>query len=146
MAVEIDGDGMEVVHVPGPVMAEPLFDPLKALPPRDREIARRWIKEVGETRFRAITSKINWEDQPGSAPPCRNGAANAIRAVTSTISDNQNVGLNFIEHEYVPGVLTAQAFTVRVGAQNGLLYLNGASVRYFGGTAAATIVVEEIPA
>lgn len=63
MPVEIDDDGMEVVDLRGsPADAKPPSDPLTRLPPPDREIARRWIGEVGERRFRAITAQIDWSD------------------------------------------------------------------------------------
>jgi hypothetical protein len=54
----------------------------------------------------------------------------------------------YLEHEYVPASTSAQTFTVRVGSQTGAAFrMNGAaSARFFGGTMAATLIVEEIQA
>lgn len=50
-----------------------------------------------------------------------------------------------LEYEFVPGSTAAQTLAVRVGPSTGTLRLNGTtSARRFGGTARATLIVEEI--
>ena len=50
-----------------------------------------------------------------------------------------------LEYEVAAGSTSATTFKIRVGPNAGNLYLNGdSSSRYFGGTALATLIVEEI--
>jgi hypothetical protein len=53
-----------------------------------------------------------------------------------------------LEYEYVPGDTSSHTYKIRVGPGTaGTVRLNGTSAaRYFGGTAAATLIVEEIKA
>jgi hypothetical protein len=73
------------------------------------------------------------------------GSANALRSTWDAFDANYP-GQMVLEHEYVPGVTTALTFSVRVGTSAGLtIRLNGQiGSRLFGGTSAATLVVEEI--
>lgn len=75
-------------------------------------------------------------------------SANALRACLGTPGTAGYLTPVVLEHEYVPGTTTALTFTVRVGPQTaGTMRLNGnVAGRFFGGAAAATLVVEEIAA
>lgn len=72
-------------------------------------------------------------------------SSNALRSGWATL-DSSYAGPLVLEHEYVPGVTTTLTFSVRIGTQSGTtMRLNGTSGgRLFGGSAGATLVVEEI--
>lgn len=72
-------------------------------------------------------------------------SANALRTTASTISAAAVLGDINMEFEHVPGVTSAVTYTVRAGSNSGNAYFNGAtSGRYFGGTSAVTLVLEEV--
>ncbi|NNU66521.1 hypothetical protein G9X67_14680 [Rhizobium sp. WYCCWR 11152] len=76
-------------------------------------------------------------------------AADARRAVGVTVVSADQAFMADMEVEFVPGITTAVTVSVRVGpdAVAGFARLNGSSVgRLFGGSSAATLVVEEIKA
>lgn len=73
-------------------------------------------------------------------------SANALRATSSVVQASGYTVPLVLEMEYVPGVTTAITFSVRVGSNTGgAIRLNGSGVtRYFGGSSAASLVIEEI--
>lgn len=73
-------------------------------------------------------------------------SSSALRAGYVTTAAANNLAPLVLEHEYVPGVTTALTFSVRVGPLSAAtVRMNGnTSGRVFGGTMAATLVVEEI--
>lgn len=77
----------------------------------------------------------------------RNGAANALASccVTGAIANGPTpIGFEF---EDVPGAVTAQTYTVRVGPNGGSMQLNGSGAgRFHGGAGRATLILEEIKA
>lgn len=75
-------------------------------------------------------------------------SANALRAGIANPGAIGNLESMLVEHEYVPGVTTALTFSVRVGPLTaGTVRMNGsATARFFGGTMAATLMVEEFAA
>ena len=75
------------------------------------------------------------------------GATDAIAASVG-FSSGSAVHNIPIEYEYVPGVLTAKTYSVRVGSGNGTpIRLNGTvGSRVYGGAIKSTLVVEEIVA
>lgn len=76
-----------------------------------------------------------------------NSGANAVRATYVTIDTALYARPLTFEFEHVPGALTAQTYSVRVGANSGTAALNGhTSGRLLGGAMAATLLVEEIKA
>lgn len=85
---------------------------------------------------------------PTVATAVFNGAANAIHAHNATAATGGPIVQVFTVFEHVPGVTSAQTYTVRVGVSGGTFYVNGASggTRLFGGVSRATIVLEEIVA
>lgn len=74
-------------------------------------------------------------------------SASAIRSTFTNVSAGQG-GTLVIEHEYVPATTSALTFSVRVGPVSATtVRMNGTSAaRFFGGTMAATLVIEEIAA
>lgn len=75
-----------------------------------------------------------------------NGAASAVRAVYATGSSTTVEPIQF-EHELVPGAVSSQTYSVRVGPQAGTLRLNGSTIgRIFGGVSACTMTVTEFKA
>jgi hypothetical protein len=81
-----------------------------------------------------------------SAALFKDGAANAIHAVTAyttTGDDPVPIGFTF---ENAPASTSAITYSVRVGAEaSTAMRLNGTqSARLFGGVAAATLVAEEV--
>jgi hypothetical protein len=76
-----------------------------------------------------------------------NGEASASRAACAfTGPSGLTTCCVVIEHEYAPGTTSAQTWQIRVGTNSGTARLNGStSGRYFGGTGASTLIVEEIP-
>lgn len=77
-----------------------------------------------------------------------NAGANAIRSTVTVITAADLMAPICMEYEEVAGSVAARTYTVRVGpGAAGTMRLNGTSAaRRFGGTAATTIVVEEIKA
>jgi hypothetical protein len=75
-------------------------------------------------------------------------SADALRTTFSSTGGADFATTLYLEHEYVPASTSAHTFTVRVGSQTGAAFrMNGAaSARFFGGTMAATLVLEEIQA
>jgi hypothetical protein len=74
------------------------------------------------------------------------GGANAVRATVSSTAGAAFFAPIVAEYEFVPGVTTSQTITVRVGSA-ATFRLNGlTSGRFLGGSAAATLIVEEIKA
>ncbi len=52
-----------------------------------------------------------------------------------------------LEHEEVPGVITAVTYSIRVGPSAGTARMNGTSAaRRYGGAARSTLILEEIVA
>jgi len=77
----------------------------------------------------------------------RNGGANAIDSTFVRLIDGSAPYPAVLEFEDVPGAVTAQTYSVRVGANSADVNVNGtAGGRLGGGTSRATIVLEEIPA
>ena len=76
-----------------------------------------------------------------------NGGAAAVRTTWATCRTADWPEPLVLEYEYAPGATTAVTFTVRYGSNSGTCAKNGtSSTRRFGGTAALTMVVEEIGA
>lgn len=76
-----------------------------------------------------------------------NGAANAVAAESNTAGSIAFRYHMTLAHEYVPGVLTAQTITIRVGAASGTVRLNGSdTARLLGGAMRSTLIVEELKA
>ena len=77
-----------------------------------------------------------------------NGAANAIAGVITSGTASVPGNTFTIEHEFVPGAMTLQTITVRVGpSAAATMRMNGLiNARALGGVAAATLVIEEIKA
>jgi len=77
-----------------------------------------------------------------------NGASNAVRSSFVVGPASDYIVYFGMVYEYVPGSTSAQTLTVRVGPNSGAMRMNGdiAGGRKGGGTAAMTIVVEEIKA
>lgn len=76
-----------------------------------------------------------------------NGAANAVNAGHLSAANAGYAYLMALEHEFVPGAMTLQTVTIRVGPSGGLMRMNGSSgSRLFGGVTISTLVVEEIKA
>jgi len=74
-----------------------------------------------------------------------NGGAAAIRTVWATARAADWPEPLVLEYEYAPGATTAVTFTVRYGSNSGTCAKNGTtSTRRYEGTAALTMVVEEI--
>jgi|GEM_PF-1465673 len=75
------------------------------------------------------------------------GAAAACTTATTVVSA-QALSPVALAFEYTPGDTDSHTFSIRVGpGSSGVVRLNGSTTtRYFGGTAAATLVVEEIKA
>lgn len=77
-----------------------------------------------------------------------NGGVNAVATAMSGV--NFFAGANacgpiVLEYEFVPASMAAQTLTLRVGGTVGTVRMNGNTLgRRFGGTARATLVVEEI--
>lgn len=74
-------------------------------------------------------------------------ASTAVRTVFVTIPTGGYGGVLAMEYEYTPGSLTTQVIDIRVGANTGILRMNGnTSGRVYGGTMGATLTAEEIKA
>jgi hypothetical protein len=77
------------------------------------------------------------------------GATDALHAVVSypTSSNSYEYPLNGV-YEYAPGATTAKTISIRYGANSSyVMYVNGqSSSRFYGGSSAWTLVVEEIEA
>lgn len=73
-------------------------------------------------------------------------SANALRAVTATVTTANYSLQTALEYEYVPGTTSPLTFSVRVGPSSAAtVALNGNTTgRLVGGAAGATLVVEEI--
>lgn len=82
----------------------------------------------------------------GAAAIFSSASADALQARNVSLSAVGSSYLMALEHEYVPGVITALTFSVRVGPSAAAnLRLNGHSTgRFFGGVSRATFVIEEI--
>ena len=73
--------------------------------------------------------------------------ADAVRAAQVTIPTADYRGIVSLVYEYVPGTTSSVTYKIRVGPSVGTARMNGlTSARLFGGTAACTLVVEEIKA
>lgn len=73
------------------------------------------------------------------------GGTDAIAAATETLDTAGYPRQIFMEWEFVPGSLSAQTVSVRVGPSSGVMKMNGNNVtRFFGGILRSTLVVEEI--
>ena len=73
-----------------------------------------------------------------------NGGTNAICAsnVTTTTAAYGSTLVMLLEH--IPGSVSAQTYTIRIGAQTYVCYVNGSPAnRYYGGVARATVTLEE---
>ena len=76
-----------------------------------------------------------------------NGSANAVQAVCQQFATANYLTPLCMEFEYTPGSVSAQTITVRVGAAVSTCRMNGtAGGRLFGGSAACTLVLEEVKA
>ncbi len=76
----------------------------------------------------------------------RNGGANAIDSTFIRLIDGSAPYPGVLEFEDVPASVSAQTYSVRVGANTANVNVNGsAGNRLGGGTSRATIVLEEIP-
>lgn len=74
-----------------------------------------------------------------------NGVANAVAANYTTCPGASYGCTTTIEHEQVAGTTTSIAVQVRAGPANGNMRFNGQMAgRYYGGTSATTLVIEEI--
>jgi len=78
----------------------------------------------------------------------QDSTASALRTTMTNPNDLSGYGdIIKLEHEHAPGTVSAITYKIRVGASSGTCRLNGTnSGRFFGGTSAATLVAEEIPA
>ncbi|HEY1035020.1 MAG TPA: hypothetical protein VGE09_08565 [Pseudoxanthomonas sp.] len=75
----------------------------------------------------------------------RNGGADAIAATFIRLVDGSSPYVAVIEFEDVPASVSAQTYTVRVGANSASVNVNGVSGgRKGGGISRATIVLEEV--
>ena len=75
----------------------------------------------------------------------RNGGTNAIDAEFIRLVDGSAPYKSVLEFEDVPGSVSAQTYTVRVGANSASVNVNGVSGgRLGGGISRATIVLEEV--
>lgn len=74
-----------------------------------------------------------------------NGGTNAIAATgitTGAAGYGYSITLDF---EHVPGSLSAQTYSIRVGAQTYVAYMNGVNgTRRYGGIARSTLILEEL--
>ena len=80
----------------------------------------------------------------------QNGAANAIAAMSGAAVEGAIYGnSNILEYEFVPGSVSAQTITIRVGNSNALgITVNGTAggSRLMGGAGVSTLILEEITA
>lgn len=76
-----------------------------------------------------------------------NSDADAAQVTTMFCSTANAIQQLTLEFEHVPGATSAQTYKLRIGPSVGTARMNGiSSARYFGGAAAATLVIEEISA
>lgn len=76
-----------------------------------------------------------------------NGVSASVRASGVSIAGANQVGSSKLIYEFVPGALTAQAFTVRVGTSSGTASVNGIPTSLlYNGVCGASIVVDEFKA
>ena len=76
-----------------------------------------------------------------------NATADALHATSSYVGGAGFIIPVTLEWEWTPGATSSQTVNIRVGPSSGTLRMNGShSGRFFGGVAAATLVVEEIKA
>jgi hypothetical protein len=74
-----------------------------------------------------------------------NSRTDALRTAFSSSGGAGFAQVITLEHEHIPGATTAQTYSIRVGPQGGTIRLNGTgTARLFGGSSAATLVLEEI--
>lgn len=74
-----------------------------------------------------------------------NSGTSAVRAAFMTVPGTSQAEEISFEFEHVPGATTAQTYAVRVGPSLGNARMNGGTAgRIFGGTSAATLVLEEV--
>jgi hypothetical protein len=80
-----------------------------------------------------------------SAALFRTGNANALKTTSvNVVTANFRVEVN-LDWVDTPGVATAQTYTIRVGPSGGTARMNGSATgRTFGGSAACTLVAQEI--
>lgn len=72
-------------------------------------------------------------------------ASDAVQATCMSNTSSLTIAPLGFEYEYVPGDTSSHTYKVRVGSESGTMRMNGnSSGRYFGGVAAATLVIEEI--
>lgn len=98
-------------------------------------------------RFQCFVGYIN--DKVATAAAFINSNTDAARSAGVYFTNNDEVKMLCLEFEYVPGTETAQTIAIRVGKDTAAtnMRLNGyQSGRLYGGTAAATLIVEEIAA
>ncbi len=77
----------------------------------------------------------------------RNAGADAIAGRTASLyAGGAQVSQSMVfDFEDVPGVTTAQTYSVRIGPSGDTMYLNGTSTaRLLGGVQASTLILEEI--
>lgn len=76
------------------------------------------------------------------------GAANAVRTSSTIIDTTNGGGMLTLEYEASPGDTASHTYTLRVGPSNAVtVRLNGsASARFFGGSSAGTLKLNEIKA
>lgn len=73
--------------------------------------------------------------------------ANALRAVAITAAGTSSPQVISLVFEHSPATTSSVTYRIRVGSASGTVRLNGGSLaRFFGGVAAATLVLEEIQA
>lgn len=75
-----------------------------------------------------------------------NSTVTAVQATAGIVTSTSSSSPMAMEYEYVPGTVAAQTITVRVGpGSTGSMFMNGTNqAQLFGGSCAATLILEEI--
>ncbi len=98
-------------------------------------------------RMRAMLFGATSSNQQVTVALFVNGGTNAVYATGSHTDGAADLEQWTAEWEYVPGSISAQTITVRVGVETGTLRLNGTNTaRRYGGVGACTLILEEIKA
>lgn len=98
-----------------------------------------------------IRFQATWSASPGVtagiAAAFVNGASDAVAATMAYNNASVESFPFLLEYEFLPGSVSSQTVTIRVGPSSGTMRLNGTTAtRRLGGASAATLVVEEIVA
>ena len=109
-------------------------------------ITPKTITNRVRVQFQAFVETSSGPDQI-TAALFLNGGTNAISATNITTTTTGYGSAIVMTFEHVPGAITAQTYTIRIGAQTYTMHINGnASIRYYGGVSRATVTLEEFAA